>query len=416
MNFSQNRSVFHPCLSLAQDYIESMFVFNHHVKIAMQSTVAILLTLVVACTHALPSPPALEKRAAADYANWPLFRGDSSGSGVAAGGLPEDLEVLWRFKVTDSFFDATAVIADNVVYIGDVDQHFYALDLSSGKLLWKYKVEIGFTAAAAVRDGRVYVGDSDGVFYCLNARNGELIWKHATEAEINSSANFFADSVLIGSQDGTLYRFGGKDGKILWKYTIEASGGIQCSPTLAKDRAFVCGCDNKLHVIDVEKGESIATMDVGSPTLATPAILGDNIFFGTEGSQVVGIDSRGPTLLWRYEHPKRKMSYRSSAAVTDELVVIGGRNKAVEALDVKTGERQWTFPTRGRVDSSPVIAGNRVFVGSADGRLYGLDLKTGEENWSYDAGGGFVASPAIANGRLVIGNQDGILFCFGKKE
>lgn len=353
--------------------------------------------------------------AVADKSNWPLFRGNASGTGVASKEIPGELDVLWKIKADDSFFDATAVIDDGVVFIGDVDRRFYAIDLASGKELWTFDVEIGFTAAAAVRDGRVYVGDSDGVFYCLNAQNGDLIWKHLTEAEINSSANFFEDSVVIGSQDGTLYRFDAKDGKVLWEYKIEASGGIQCSPTLAKDRAFVCGCDNKLHVIDVQKGASIATMEVGSPTLATPAVSGDNIYFGTEGSQVLGIDSRGPKLLWKYEHPKRKLAYRSSAAVTDEVVVIGGRNKTVEALDIETGDRKWSFVTRGRVDSSPVIAGDRVFVGSADGRIYALDLETGEEAWSYDAGDGFVASPAIANGRLVIGNQDGTLFCFGEK-
>ena len=39
----------------------------------------------------------------------------------------------------------------------------------------------------------------------------------------------------------------------------------------------------------------------------------------------------------------------------------------------------WTFATRGKVDSSPVIVGDKVVVGSDDGRLYMVSLKDGKE-------------------------------------
>ena len=87
----------------------------------------------------------------------------------------------------------------------------------------------------------------------------------------------------------------------------------------------------------------------------------------------------------------------------------------MHAFRLADGKSAWSFATRGRVDSCPVVVGSRVFVGSADGRLYALDLKTGESVWTYEAGGQFVASPAVAAERLVIGNQDGTLYCFGRK-
>jgi len=346
---------------------------------------------------------------------WPVFRGDSAGTGIAPTSLPAKLQLLWTFEAENSFFAATAAIVDGVVYVGDADKYFYAVDLKSGRQLWSYEVEIGFLASPAVRDGRVFIGDSDGIFYCLNAETGKLLWKHETGAEINSSANFFKDSVLVGSQDGTLYRFLTKDGSIVWKYTIEASGGIQCSPTLGENRAFIGGCDGNLHVIDVDKGTSVATLNIGDPTLSTPAVAGDEVFLGTEGANLLGINWRQPKILWTYANPRRRTSYRSSPAVTEQVVVIGGRNKLVEAIDRKTGKPSWSFATKGRVDSSPVIAGDRVFFGSADGRLYELALATGKTNWSYDAGSGFDASPAVAEGRLVIGNEDGVLYCFGQQ-
>ena len=347
---------------------------------------------------------------------WPLFRGNSAGTGVAACELPEQLEPLWTFDAADTFFAATGAIVDGVVYIGDAENKFYALALETGKQLWSREVELGFLGSAAVRDGRVVVGDSDGVIHCMDARTGATLWEQKTEAEINSSPNFFKQSVLIGSQNGTLYRLDLKDGKIIWEYTIEASGGIQCAPSLEGKHTFVCGCDGKLHVIDVETGSPLETIEIGDPTLSTPAVYGEDVYFGTEGAKLLGINWRQKKIIWTYQNPRRKISYRSSPAVTEEAVVIGGRNQLIEKIDRDTGLSQWTFRTKGRVDCSPVVAGKRVYVGSTDGRLYGLDMESGDLVWSFDSGAGFTASPAVADGRLVIGNNDGVLYCFGRKN
>ena len=85
----------------------------------------------------------------------------------------------------------------------------------------------------------------------------------------------------------------------------------------------------------------------------------------------------------------------------------------VHCLEESTGKAVWTFLTRARVESSPLIAGKSVFVGSSDGVLYELDLATGKKLWDFTAGAPLSASPGAAQGRLVIGSQAGVLYCFG---
>jgi outer membrane protein assembly factor BamB len=92
--------------------------------------------------------------------------------------------------------------------------------------------------------------------------------------------------------------------------------------------------------------------------------------------------------------------------------VIGGRDKHVHALDAETGAGLWTFPTKARVDASPVIVGTRVFAASLDGNLYLLELASGEEVWTFSAGGAFIASPAVGAGRLVISEDSGLVYAF----
>ena len=65
--------------------------------------------------------------------------------------------------------------------------------------------------------------------------------------------------------------------------------------------------------------------------------------------------------------------------MTPDRIIIGGRDKLVHALDRSTGKAVWTFTTRARVESSPLVAGSRVFAGSNDGTLYELDLASGKK-------------------------------------
>jgi outer membrane protein assembly factor BamB len=170
-----------------------------------------------------------------------------------------------------------------------------------------------------------------------------------------------------------------------------------------------------LHVIDLDHGKAVSSVPIDSPTGCTPAVMGDAAFVGTEDGKFFAINWRESSVLWTFQ-PDRPLSFRSSAAATQSAVIVGGRDKQVHALAPGSGDKLWSFNSRARFDSSPVVVGERVLIGGSDGRLYGLSLSKGEKEWEYEAGGDFVASPAVAAGYLVIANADGTVYCFGQKR
>ena len=345
---------------------------------------------------------------------WPLARGDAAATGVAVGTLPDKLENLWTFSVPRGGFESTVAIVDGMVYAGGSDGKVYKLALADGKKQWEFDTKSIITAAPGVQNGRVYIGDSDGRFYCLDAKTGEKLWMYVTDSEINGGPNFYKDTVLVGSQDANLYCIKLSDGKLVWKF--ESADQIRSFPTIVGDRTFVAGCDAMLHIVRLSDGQAVGEIELKSPTGATAAVGGERLFVGTEGNEFLGLDWKQDKVVWRFENRPRSAAYRSSAAVTKDLVVVGSRDKFVHAFDPQTGQPRWRFATKGRVDGSPTIVGLRVFVGASDGRLYELDLKTGEERWRFEAGGDITASPAVAEGRLVVGNDRGDLYCFGLRS
>ena len=82
----------------------------------------------------------------------------------------------------------------------------------------------------------------------------------------------------------------------------------------------------------------------------------------------------------------------------------------------QNGTKIWTFKTRGDVDSSPVICGNKVVVGSNDGRLYMLNLSDGTLVWSYEIGEAIASSPTVAGGKIIIGSEDGRIYAYGESS
>lgn len=77
----------------------------------------------------------------------------------------------------------------------------------------------------------------------------------------------------------------------------------------------------------------------------------------------------------------------SSPVVHQGKVLFGSGDSTLYALDVTNGRQVWAFKTRGAVHSSPALYDNNVYVGSMDGHYYCVDTNTGKELWRFKTGG-----------------------------
>ncbi len=344
-------------------------------------------------------------------ADWPQFRGDHLLTGVAADG-PTDggLRVLWTYDTGDAI-DSSAAIVDGTVYVGIGNGDLIALALETGELRWTYASGSFFgESSPTVADGVVYIGDLDGVVHAVDAREGTPVWTFATQAEIRGSAAVVDDTVLIGSYDTNVYALDRRSGELRWSF--QTDGQVHATPAVRDGLAFVAGCDGAFRALNIADGTEAYQVFIGAYTGASPLMVGSRACFGTYEYEVLAIDLEERDVAWRYSTPGREFPFYSSAALYGDTVILGGRDKFVHALDAETGEALWTFETRARVDSSPVVSGDRVYVGSSDRRFYVLDADTGDEVWSFDTGAAITTSPAIASGRVVIGATDGVIYAF----
>ena len=342
--------------------------------------------------------------------NWSQFRGNQSLTGVSQSNVPNSLKPLWTYEAGDSI-ESSAAIVGGTVFVGSQKGDLVALSLENGSVYWKFSTGAAIgESSPAYSNGVVYIGDLNGWLNALNASDGRKLWAFKTNGEIKSSPVVVGDQVLIGSYDENLYCLRARTGTLAWKF--KTNGPVHSTPGIADGMAFIAGCDELFRAIRIADGKEVFNVSSGAYTGASPALKDGSAFYGTFDNEVLSVNLAQKQIAWHYEHPERKFPFYSSAAVTRERVVIGGRDKMVHGLTLQ-GKMVWSFATRARVESSPAIADGRVFVGSNDGRFYVLSLSNGTKLWEFDAGAPLSASPAIANGKIVIGSQDGRLYCFG---
>ena len=358
-------------------------------------------------------PVAASVEVPASEEEWPLFRGDSHLSGIASSALPADLELSWTYDAGKAI-TSSPVVAGGRVFFGADDHAVHCADASSGEPVWKFMTEDLVEAPPLVLDGTVFIGSNDTFFYAIDAATGELRWKAPTMDKILGGANHVSvgerSVVVVGSYDNRLYAFDAKTGEQLWAY--ETDNYVNGTPAIDEGRAIFGGCDAILHVVDVTVGKRAAAVELGgdSHIAGSAAFLGGRAYFGHYGNQFVCVDVAKGEVVWAYDSPRQ--AFFSSPAITDELVVFGGRDRHLHCVRRETGEPVWKFRTRRKVDGSPVVAGDAVVFGSDDGRMYMLGLQDGAQRWSYDIGEPVLSSPAVVNGRVYVGANDGQLYCF----
>jgi eukaryotic-like serine/threonine-protein kinase len=285
-----------------------------------------------------------------------------------------------------------------------------ANDSSSVKPLWEFKCEDEIRSTAVVADNMVYVGAYDNNLYAINLENGSFIWKFPASDGIGSSPYVYGDSIFIGSADRHLYAIRRHNGRLNWRFA--ANGPIYSSPRADYDHVFFGSDDKHLYAVNVVSGRQAWKAPAESPVRSSPCLGKDHIFFGTEAGSAFCLDLAGQ-IRWQFQ---AKRAITSTPFVAEDMVFIGSLDSTVYALDVNSGWSIWRFRAQRPVISSPVVHQEMLYIGSADGNLYALDIYNGRKVWAYETQGQVSSSPAIWKDHIYFGSTDGHVYCLDLKR
>ncbi len=155
-------------------------------------------------------------------------------------------EQRWRFRARRGFL-ASPVMHNGLVFIGSLDNHFYALDVRSGWAAWKYRSGGSIVSTAVIWKNMVFFGSSDGFVYALDADDGRVVWRYQTDNQITAAANVAEGNLYIGGVDGNLYCFDALTGAVRWHY--QTDGPITGAPQIADGIVYIGSADHYVYAI-----------------------------------------------------------------------------------------------------------------------------------------------------------------------
>jgi polyvinyl alcohol dehydrogenase (cytochrome) len=296
---------------------------------------------------------------------------------------------------------ATPAVVDGWVYVGDWSGRFYALDRYGGREFWHYDIEphdhvyagqiVSSAAVGAIgRDRYVYFGGGK-TLYALDAITGDLEWSHELNPE-----GADPDTTEIESSPVVVDGPGGRP-VVIFGYDVHNTAGLQAG----------------VRAVDAETGELVWDFDPDE---------------GAEPTGCVDVWS-SPSV-----DEERRLVFAGSGNCTTSPEGWGTYTEAIFAVDLDTGEPQWSYQPHEPNNDDLDFAGapnlytadgqDLVGLGNKDGHYYAVDRETGEEVWDAEATepglnrpgsnfstGGFIGPTAVADGTIVGGTAVGPCPC-----
>ena len=291
-----------------------------------------------------------------------------------------------------------------------------ALELASGRDLWRTSLELDLSGGPAVGEGVVVVGSSGGDLVALDAETGAKRWQIATGGEVLAAPTVARGLVVVRTVDGRLRGLKVADGVEAWNYeqpvprlTLRGNG----APVVDGDMVFA-GLDNgKVIALSLTTGELLWTttvapshgrteierlVDIDSPV----RVVGDDVFVVGYQGRIAMLARETGQLWWG-----RDLSSHRGLTVDSDTLYVTTADSTVVALRRRDGTPVWSQEAMLRRSlTAPVLADGALVVGDFEGYLHWLDVTTGQLLARGKTGGGRMSNAPVAAGGLLLLETD----------
>jgi len=309
-----------------------------------------------------------------------------------------DGEVIWAFPADpkeENLGEFYATPAVNETYViaasrmppgGFLSQRqniVWGLDAKTGQELWRFdEARDQYIEGGAINEDIVVIGNSDGNVYALEIATGKLLWKLETGHRVWATPLIVDDTVYVGSMDRHMYALDLSDGTVLWE--LETTGAFASAPVLHEGILFIGAFDNRLYAIDAAEGTERWHFQGENWFWGSPALYGTTLYAADTAGNVYALEAATGDRIW---HVALEVPVRGGLAVSDDgtLLFVSSENGSLYALETSDGFERWKSEGEGQLFSSPVVSGTMVLeirINSAE-HIRALEVDDGRPAWVF---------------------------------
>ena len=206
-------------------------------------------------------------------------------------------EEIWKFSTEKSYIKSqrklSLIIQNGSVVFMDTFGDVNALDINTGNLLWQTQTinEDIYESAFLLKSSRliydnnvIYISNNENNFFAIDSRNGLIKWKQKINSYIESS--IIENLVFAISEEGYLIIIDKTNGNILRSTNILGSiKDKDVYPTgfiVAKEFIYVSLSNGRLIEVNTMDGKAKDIIKIDGDKISRPYILGKNMYILTD--------------------------------------------------------------------------------------------------------------------------------------
>lgn len=278
----------------------------------------------------------------------------------------------------------------------------------------------------AVTEQGVFAADRKGRVYAIAPGSGDRIWEHDTDLVITGGPGHGDGLVLVGSSDGVVVALSAKDGTEQWRARV--SSEVLSAPIARNDIVVVRTGDGKLFGLSAATGTQIWIYDRSVPVLSLrgnspPAVVGDLVIAGFDSGRMVALELFTGRLVWETavavprgrSDLERMVDIDAAPQVVDDTIYVATFQGRVAALDISSGETQWSREISSFAGLD--VDDRNVYVTDEQSHVWALDRLTGTSLWKQESLERRHASAPVALGEyVVVGDLEGYLHWMNRED
>ena len=215
---------------------------------------------------------------------------------------------LWHAKIGRPTDDARPVsVNSSLAFVTNLHE-LYALDLATGKLVWRKGLEAEAASATAANEDEVCVGLENGkvVAYLTHEKKdvkpigrsaGAFLWAWQTNKTVSSRPIPAERVIAFGSQDGRVYVAMTEPPTLLYRF--RTSGPISASIATYGTRTLIVPSEDfNLYAIDLYTGQKKWSYATGAPIKNEPLVSGEDIFALNDAGTLTSVHAKTGELEW----------------------------------------------------------------------------------------------------------------------
>lgn len=327
---------------------------------------------------------------------------------------------VWERQLPVGFY-ASPVERYGRIYIGDDNGTFYALDITNGRILWRYKTTARIIGTADVKDGRVVFASANGTVYCLSVETGKPIWRQKLGKPVTGSVTIDGTTVYVGSSDSCFYALKLMNGAPVWTYR---GFGNYCiaKPLVYKNNLYVGAWDGYFYAFDKRKGKLLWRWNNGktnsklSPAAVTPCSDGKRVYIVAPDRYLTALNTDSGTISMR----TNRWKVRESLGMKDTILYAKTMQDTIIAINLKADTLLWATDAGFGYEHAPtqlVENEGTLFVTTKNGLVIALDALTGDIRWKHKVGNSLLATACpLEDKDIVVSSSNGTIACLRLRE